>query len=72
MNTRKLNWSIWAGFLLSLVALGSYPLFFAQFPTTRGFPWANFLFFGIAAVLLAAGLRRAFSPQALYVTRRDR
>src|ERR1700693_6526756 len=66
MNTRKVNWSIWAGFLLSLVALGSYPLFFAQFPATRDSPWANFLLFGAAAVLLATGLVRAFSPQALY------
>lgn len=66
MNKRKVNWSIWAGFLLSLAALGSYPLFFAQFPVTRDFPWANFLVFGIAAVLLAVGLRRAFSPRTLY------
>ena len=66
MNTRHVNWPIWAGFLLSLTALGSYPLFFAQFPVTRDFPWANLLMFAAAAVLLAAGLRRAFSPQARY------
>ena len=66
LNTRRINWPIGAGFLLSLAALASYPLFFAQFPVTRDFPWANLLLFGAAAVLLAVGLRRAFSPQARY------
>jgi hypothetical protein len=66
LNTRRMNWPIWAGFLLSLAALCSYPLFFAQFPVTRDFPWANLLLFGIAAALLGAGLRRAFSQQAHY------
>ncbi len=66
LNTRRINWQIVAGFLLSLAALASYPLFFAQFPVTRDFPWANLLLFGAAAVLLAVGLRRAFSPQARY------
>ena len=66
VNARHINWPMWAGFLLSLAALGSYPLFFAQFPVTRDFPWANLLMFAAAAVLLAAGLRRAFSPQARY------
>ena len=66
LDTRRINWPIWAGFLLSIAALASYPLFFAQFPVTRDFPWANLLLFGAAAVLLAAGLRRAFSPQARY------
>ena len=66
LNTRHINLPIWAGFLLSLAALGSYPLFFAQFPVTRDFPWANLLMFAAAAPLLAVGLRRAFSPQARY------
>jgi hypothetical protein len=61
-----MNWPLWTGFLLSLAALGSYPLFFAQFPVTRDVPWVNFFLFGAAAALLAAGLRRAFSPHALY------
>ena len=66
MKQRRMNWPLWAGFLLSLAALGSYPLFFAQFPVTRDVPWVNFLLFGTAAVLLAVGLRRAFSPHSLY------
>jgi|SRR5579863_1750324 len=65
MKTR-VNWPIWAGFLLSLAGLVSYPLFFAQFPVTRDVPWVNFLIFAAAAVLLIAGLRRAFSRQSLY------
>jgi len=66
LDTRRINWPIWAGFLLSLAALASYPLFFAQFPVTRDFPWANLLIFAAAGVLLAVGLRRAFSAQARY------
>ena len=60
MNTRKRNWFIWSGFLLSVAAFISYFLFFARFPVTRDFPWANLLLFGVAGILLAAGLRRAF------------
>jgi hypothetical protein len=62
MNTPKINWQIWAGFLLSVAAFLSYPFFFVRFPITRDFPWANLLLFGIAAVLLFVGIRRAFAP----------
>src|SRR5205085_563579 len=52
-------------FLLVLVGLFSYIPFFAQFPATRDFPWANLLLFAVGAVLLAVGLVRAFRrPQA--------
>jgi hypothetical protein len=61
MNARRLNWPIWVGFLLSLVALLTYPFVFVNWPVTRDFPWANLLLFGIAAVLLFVGVRRAFS-----------
>ncbi len=66
MEKRKPNWSLWAGFLIALVAFVSYFLFFFQFPITRDFPWANFLLFGVAAILLAAGLRRAFALPSSY------
>jgi hypothetical protein len=66
MEKRKPNWSLWAGFLVALIAFVSYFLFFSQFPITRDFPWANFLLFGLAAVLLAAGLRRAFGRPSFY------
>jgi hypothetical protein len=62
MNSRKFNWPIWVGFLLSLIAFLSYFLVFVQFPVTRDFPWANLLLFGIAAALLLVGVRRAFAP----------
>lgn len=62
MKTQRLNWPIWVGFLLTLMALLSYPFVFVNWPLTRDFPWANLLLFGIAAVLLFVGLRRAFSP----------
>ena len=39
--------------------------FFARFPITRDFPWANLLLFGIGTALLIVGLFRAFGrPQA--------
>ena len=63
---RRLNWSVWAGFLVSVLAFVSYFLFFAQFPVTRDFPWVNFLFFGAAAVLLIVGLQRAFVSASSY------
>lgn len=62
MKTQRFNWPIWASFLLSLIALLSYPFVFVNWPATRDFPWANLLLFGIAAVLWLVGVRRAFSP----------
>ncbi len=61
MNIRKLNWPIWAGFLLSLIALLSYPFVFVSWAVTRDFPWANLLLFALAVALLALGVRRAFA-----------
>ena len=61
MRIQRLNWLLWAGFLLSLVAILSYPFVFIRWPTTRDFPWANLVLFGIAAVLLVLGIRRAFA-----------
>ena len=59
---KRINWQIWAGFILSLVAGLSYPFVFVRWPITREFPWANLLLFAIAIVLLFLGLRRAFKP----------
>jgi predicted PurR-regulated permease PerM len=61
MRAQRFNWPIWTAFLLSLIALFSYPFVFVNWPLTRDFPWANLLLFAIAAVLLFFGLRRAFS-----------
>jgi hypothetical protein len=63
MTMRKFNWLTWAGFLLSMFALISYPFFFVRWPLTRDFPWLNLLLFGVAAVLLFFGVRRAFAPE---------
>ena len=62
---RKWNWPIWLGFVVSAGGLFSYE-YFAQFPITRDFPWANLLLFGIGAVLLLTGLFRAFGRPQLY------
>ena len=62
MKFQRINWQIWAGFLLSVIAFLTYPFVFVRFPVTRDFPWANLLLFGIAAVLLFIGVRRAFAP----------
>lgn len=58
---RRFNWQIWAGFLLSIFALASYPLIFARWPLTRDFPWANLLLFAVAIFFVFVGIRRGFS-----------
>jgi hypothetical protein len=63
MNIRKINWPLWVGFLLTVIAAFSYYAFFVEYPVTRDFPWVNLLLFGIAVALLLIGLRRAFSKQ---------
>ena len=62
---RKWNWPIWIGFIVAVGGLFSYE-FFAQFPVTRDFPWATLVLFGVGAVLLIAGLARAFGRPQLY------
>ncbi len=59
---KRLNWQIWAGFLLSLVAGLSYPFLLSDCEITRDYAWANLILFAIAMVLLILGLRRAFKP----------
>ena len=66
---KKINWQIWAGFLLSLIAAFSYPFVFVRWPVTREFPWANLVLFAIALVFLFLGLRRAFKPDKRIVTK---
>lgn len=69
MKLQRFNWPIWAGFLLSLFALLSYPFVFVRWPVTRDFPWANLLLFAISAALLLLGLRRAFAPDRRLASR---
>ena len=62
---RKWNWPIWVGFVVVVAGVFSYE-FFARFPITRDFPWANFLLFGIGIALLLVGLFRAFGRRQVY------
>jgi hypothetical protein len=62
---RRWNWPIWVGFVFTVAGLFSYE-FFARFPITRDFPWANFLLFGIGAAFLIVGLFRAFGRPQVY------
>jgi hypothetical protein len=66
---KKINWQIWTGFLLSLLAAFSYPFLFVRWAMTREFPWANLVLFAIALVLLFFGLRRAFKPDKRVISR---
>lgn len=66
MNTRKFNWLALAGFVVCVIAFLSFFFFFVKFPATRDFPWANLLLFGLAGILLAVGLRRAFFQADTY------
>jgi hypothetical protein len=56
---RRFNWPLWTGLALAVVAFLSYFFFFARFPVTRDIPWASFLLFLLAILLLVAGWRRA-------------
>ena len=60
MNAKRFNWPLLSGFLLSVFAFLSYFFIFVWFPVTRNFPWANFLLFAAAIVLLVIGWRRTF------------
>jgi ABC-type transport system involved in cytochrome c biogenesis permease subunit len=62
---RSWNGLIWAGFAVVLLATFSF-LFLVRFPATRDFPWVNLLLFGAGALLLAAGLGRAFFQSDRY------
>jgi drug/metabolite transporter (DMT)-like permease len=63
---RKWNWPLWIGFLFVLGALFSYSFFFARFPATRDFPWANLLLFAVGGSWLAVGLVHAFGKPKVY------
>ena len=62
---RQWNWPIWVGFLLVLAGFFSYT-FFARFPVTRDFPWANLVLFCAGGILLVVGLFRAFGNPRAY------
>jgi predicted PurR-regulated permease PerM len=59
---KRINWPLWAGFVVTLIAFLSYPFIFINWPVTRDFPWASLLLFALAVFLLFVGVRRAFKP----------
>jgi len=56
---RPWNWQLWSGLALALLAFLSYFVLFARFAMTRDIPWASFVLFLLAGVLLISGWRRA-------------
>jgi hypothetical protein len=65
MKVPRLNWPVWIGFVLSLIAFLSYPLVFVWSPVTRDFPWANLVLFALALLLVFLGVKRAFTRRRL-------
>ena len=63
---RSHNILLWGGFVLVLLAVGTYIPIFAVFAATRDVPWVNYLLFAAGGMLLALGLRRAFGQPQLY------
>lgn len=61
MSSKRFNWPLWVGVVLTLGAFLTYFSIFILFPSTRDFPWANLLLFLIAAVFLFLGVRRGFA-----------
>ncbi len=59
---KRINWPLWLGLILSIFSFLSYPFIFANWETTRDFPWVNIPLFILAFVLLFFGVRRAFAP----------
>src|SRR5439155_25033835 len=62
---KRWNWPIWIGFLVVIAGFLSYP-FFARYPFTRDFPWANLLLFCVGGILVITGLLWAFGKPQLY------
>lgn len=67
MDSRRRNWRLWIGFLLSFVALAVY---MAGFLSTRKIIWLSLAVFVVAAWLLLSGIRSARRQPELYRGRR--
>jgi hypothetical protein len=55
MEKRKPNWSLWAGFLVALIAFVSYFLFFSQLP-----------YFAVSGHCLARSGSLIYKPERLF------
>jgi len=62
---RRQNILLWVGFVMVLLAVGTYIPIFAVYAVTRDVPWVNYLLFAAGGVLLVLGLRRAFGQPEL-------
>ena len=63
---RRWNISLWLGFLIVVASILSYIPLFVRFPITRDVPWANYLLFLAAVILLVVGLKRAYGDSQNY------
>jgi hypothetical protein len=63
--SRRVNWPLWSGFILSVAAFVSYFAFFIRFPVMRDVPWLTFFLFAASILLLIIGLRRASARRPL-------
>jgi hypothetical protein len=63
---RRHNILLWTGFVVVLLAVGTYIPIFAVFDVTRDVPWVNYLLFLAGGVFLTIGLQRAFRQPELY------
>ena len=63
---RSWNPRAWAGFILCLAALVSYPTFFVRYPITRDFPWVTLLLLAAALYLVVSGVLQAFRQPEVY------
>jgi drug/metabolite transporter (DMT)-like permease len=59
VNTRRWNWPLWTGLVLSVLAFFSYFFLFYRWPVTRDIPWVNLILFVAAVALLVIGFRRS-------------
>jgi len=64
MTVRSSTSLVWIGFVVSLIALLTYPFLFVRWPLTRDFPWVNLLLLAAAIMLVATGVRRVFVAHA--------
>src|SRR6266852_2469854 len=63
---RRRNWALWAGSILTLLALASNFLYFFKVPGQGTLPWVNLLLPAIGLIFFIVGLRRAFGQRQVY------
>jgi hypothetical protein len=63
---RSWNGLIWAGAIVTIVGVVSYPAYFIRFPALRDFPWANLPMMAIGLALIGVGLMRAWRQPEQY------